>query len=136
MRDHTAKALQSARKLRREMTLPEVLLWRILRLRPQGLKFRKQHPIGQYVADFFCAEKGMIIEIDGRAHDMGDRPERDGRRDARLRQIGFEIVRMPAVEVLKDVSAAAATIVRLCVAAPPPSGASRLPPPPEGEDLL
>jgi very-short-patch-repair endonuclease len=126
MRDHTAKALQAARKLRKEMSLPEVLLWRILKQRPDGLKFRIQHPIGAYVADFYCAKRRVIIEIDGIAHDMGDRPERDALRDERLREAGFEILRIPAVEVLKNLTAAAGTIIGSCLAAPPP---------PEGEDF-
>jgi very-short-patch-repair endonuclease len=135
MRDHTERALRLARKLRREMSLPEVLLWRILRQRPHGLKFRKQHPVGAYVADFFCAERGVIIEVDGLAHDMGDRPERDQRRDAQLREVGLKIVCIPASEVLKNVSDMADLIVRSCLAAPPPSDALRLPPPPGGEDF-
>ena len=135
MRDLTGQALRAARKLRKEMSLPEVLLWRILKQRPAGLKFRKQHPLGDYVVDFFCAERRLIFEIDGIAHEMGDRPERDERRDERLSAAGFQIVRIPASELLKDVTSAAEAIVGFCLAAPPPSGASRLPPPPEGEDF-
>jgi very-short-patch-repair endonuclease len=135
MCDHTGKALRAARRLRKEMSLPEVLMWQILKQRPWGLKFRKQHPLGEFVLDFFCSERRVIIEIDGIAHDMVHRPERDQLRDARLREAGFEIVRIPASEVLQDVTAAAEMIVRSCQATPPPSAASRLPPPPGGEDL-
>ena len=116
------------------MSLPEVLLWQLLRQRPLGVKFRRQHPIGSFVADFFCAEVNVVIEIDGIAHDMGSRPERDEIRDAWLVQCGKRVVRIPAIEVLSDVQAVAESLVRLCLAAPPPSAASRLPPPPEGED--
>ena len=49
------RSVKLARKLRSEMSLPEVLLWRQLRLRPVGLKFRRQHPAGPYVLDFYCA---------------------------------------------------------------------------------
>lgn len=135
MRDHTTKALRSARRFRREMSLPEVLLWQSLRQRPLGVKFRRQHPIGSFVADFFCAEANVVIEIDGIAHGMGSRPERDEIRDDWLMQCGKQVVRIPATEVLSDVQSVAESLVNLCLAAPPPSGASHLPPPPAGEDF-
>jgi very-short-patch-repair endonuclease len=121
LQEHTSFALKSARKLRREMTLPEVLLWKRLKGQPMGVKFRKQHPIGNYVLDFFCAEKRIAVEVDGIAHDMGDRPERDAMRDAKLRSAGIEIVRISAFDVMRDVEAAADGIVRLCADRPPPS---------------
>lgn len=62
------------------MSLPEVLLWRILRQRQTGFRFRRQHPIGTWVLDFYCPEAKLGIEIDGISHDMGDGPERDARR--------------------------------------------------------
>jgi very-short-patch-repair endonuclease len=123
MEDHSSEALQNARRLRREMSLPEVLLWRQLRLRPLGLKFRRQHPIGNYVADFFCASARAVIEIDGIAHDMGDRADRDQARDTRLLQHGFVVLRIPASEVLKDCVAVADSLARACQAVPPPSAA-------------
>ena len=104
------------------MSLPEVLLWRLLRPRPHGVKFRRQHPIGDYVCDFFCAEQRLIVEIDGSVHDMGDRPERDIVREARLRKAGYDIVRIPAADVLRDAAGIADSLVRLCAAKPPPSG--------------
>jgi very-short-patch-repair endonuclease len=134
MQDHTPRALSAAKRLRTEMSLPEVLLWRLLRGRPMGVKFRNQHPIGAYVADFYCAKRRLIVEIDGIAHDMGNRPERDARRDEWLRKTGMEVVRISAKDVLRDPEAVAASLVALCAAAPPPSGAAHLPPPPEGED--
>ena len=65
----TKATVKLARKLRSEMSLPEVLLWRELRLRPGGYKFRRQHPAGPYVLDFYCAALGLAIEVDGMAHD-------------------------------------------------------------------
>jgi very-short-patch-repair endonuclease len=121
MEDHSSTALAAARRLRRTMSLPEVLLWNHLRGKPLGTKFRKQHPIGDYVVDFYCAEKRLAVEIDGIAHDMSDRPARDSQRDAWLRTQGIDILRLSAAEVLDDVSAAADAIVRYCVNVPPPS---------------
>jgi very-short-patch-repair endonuclease len=90
----------TARKLRREMTLPEVLLWEQLRAQKLGVKFRRQHPIGLYVADFCSMASKIVIEIDGEAHDRGTAPARDAARDAFLAAQGFEVVRVTAKDVL------------------------------------
>lgn len=103
--------IRRARKLRRKMSLPEVLLWNILRQRPNGLKFRHQHPIGGYVLDFYCLEHKCAIEIDGIAHDMGDRPERDAVRDDWLRRRRIKVVRIPAAHVLESAETVAQSIV-------------------------
>ncbi len=76
--------IYEARRARRDMSLPEVLLWQRLKGSPQGLRFRKQHPIGAYRADFYCAQSKLVIEVDGIAHDMGDRPAHDATRTATL----------------------------------------------------
>jgi very-short-patch-repair endonuclease len=96
------------------MSLPEVLLWRILRQRQAGFRFRRQHPIGVWVVDFYCPEAKLAIEIDGISHDMGDRPERDVRRDAWIAEQGIEVVRFPASTVLNDVIAVAESIAGIC----------------------
>jgi hypothetical protein len=59
-----------ARKLRKALSLPEGLLWRELRRKAGGVKFRNQHPVGPYVIDFYCAAAKLGFEIDGIAHDM------------------------------------------------------------------
>lgn len=89
------------------MSLPEILLWQILRRHPGGVKFRRQHPIGIYTLDFYCAEAKLAIEIDGIAHDMGERPAADKARDLWLKQKGIDILRLAAKDVLADASAAA-----------------------------
>jgi len=63
-----------ARQLRQQMSLPETLLWNLLRKAPDGVIFRRQHPVGPYVVDFYCAKAKVCFEIDGIVHDMGDRP--------------------------------------------------------------
>jgi very-short-patch-repair endonuclease len=84
------------------MSLPEILLWRELRQRPGGLKFRRQHPTGPYTLDFYCNDARLAIELDGEAHGRGDRPEKDAARDAWLAEAGIETIRIPAVEVMHD----------------------------------
>jgi very-short-patch-repair endonuclease len=91
-----------ARAQRRNPSLPEGLLWRELRGKAGGLKFRRQHPVGRYVLDFYCASAKCGFEIDGIAHDMGDRPGRDHARDAWLAEQGIRVVRIAAREVLNN----------------------------------
>ena len=95
-------AKENARKLRRSISLPEVLLWRELRKKPDGRQFRRQHPAGPYVLDFFCATSNLAVEVDGVAHSLGDRPERDVSRDDWLHAQGIQVMRIPAVDVLKN----------------------------------
>jgi very-short-patch-repair endonuclease len=71
----TDKAYKNARRMRRELSLPETLLW--VRLRGAELSVRRQHPIGAHILDFYCPGARLAIEVDGAAHDMGDKPERD-----------------------------------------------------------
>ena len=104
-------AVKLARTLRKNMTVPERLLWQRLRLRPDCYKFRRQHPIGPYVADFCCLSERFVIEVDGSAHDHVDRVKFDERRVAFLRQNGFRVLRVNASRVLADADDAAEAIV-------------------------
>jgi len=106
--------VDKARGLRRIMTPPEVRLWQILRTRPGGLRFRRQHPCGPYVLDFYCPSARLAIEVDGIAHDMGVNPARDVRRDAWLEASGIRVMRIGAVEVMMDLDAVVRMIVSGC----------------------
>src|SRR5438128_551938 len=78
--DRTARrnaAVSRARMLRRTPSLSEGLLWQILRMRPGGFKFRRQHPFERCTVDFYCAAAKLVVEIDGDAHSMGHRPTND-----------------------------------------------------------
>ncbi len=97
--------VRRARTLRSDMSLPEVLLWRELRKRPAGLKFRRQHPAGPYILDFFCASAGLAIEVDGEAHNRGEPPAKDASRDAWLALHHICTLRIPASAILTDLSA-------------------------------
>lgn len=121
-----------ARRQRRNLSLPEVMLWQRLRGSPGGLRFRRQHPVGPYVVDFYCAKGGLVIEVDGSGHDRGDRPARDARRDAYLAGNGYRIIRIAAARVLADVQAVADAIFAL--AANPLHRPADGPPPRAGED--
>lgn len=96
------------------MTLPEGLLWRVLRTRPEGFKFRRQHPLGSYVGDFYCPAGRLVIEVDGMGHSMGNRPYRDQARDTWLRVHGLKVLRIDASEVMKDLDAVVRQITSAC----------------------
>jgi len=123
-----------ARKLRRTMSLPEVLLWQQLRKRPEGLKFRRQQAASRYVTDFYCHSANLAIEIDGEAHSRGNAPEWDARRDGELSRQGVRMLRIPASEFLNNLEGVVQAIVIKAgegITPPPSSGWS---PSPEGED--
>ena len=110
----TPASMRNAKALRRAMTLPEVLLWRLLRRSPNGIKFRRQYAVGPYVADFYCPARKLVIEVDGFAHGTGTRGARDELRDQWLAGQGLEVMRLPAHEVLADVSAVADALLQYC----------------------
>jgi very-short-patch-repair endonuclease len=90
-------SVKQARSLRQTASSPERYLWRLLRGRGlEELKFRRQFPIGPYVADFVCLRHRLIVEVDGPFHD----PERDARRDAWLAAQGFRTLRFSTHEVV------------------------------------
>jgi len=90
----TANARKFARSLRREMTDGERLLWQRLRGEQLSVKFRRQHPVGSYVADFACLAPKLIVEVDGSQH--VDQQAYDARRDAYFKSLGFDVMRFPA----------------------------------------
>jgi very-short-patch-repair endonuclease len=123
-----------ARKLRREMSPAEKLLWWALKQHPGGNRFRKQCPQGPYSLDFACLAARLAIEVDGEAHDRGDRPERDARRDAYLRKCGFTVLRISAAEVFRNLEGVVLGIVEACRTRGPLHHASHGPPPRSGEE--
>ena len=103
-----------ARALRRDMTLPEGMLWQVLRTRPDGFKFRRQHPIGRYIVDFYCPAVRLVVEVDGAAHSMGANPARDENRDQWLRSQSFRVIRFAATDVMNDMAPVVAAILLAC----------------------
>ena len=106
--------VKRARKLRSEMSLPETMLWRELRKRPGGHKFRRQHPAGDFVLDFYCAKARLDIEVDGWVHDSPARAEQDRKRSNFLRSQGIATTRIPAQRVFEDLEAVVRRIVVIC----------------------
>ena len=105
-----AMTVQRARDLRRTMTDAERRLWSHLRSRQlQGYKFRRQHPLGPYVLDFFCEQEKLVVEVDGGQHAVD--AERDARRTRWLEAHGCRVLRFWNNEVLQDTDGVLATIV-------------------------
>jgi very-short-patch-repair endonuclease len=124
-----------ARKLRRAMTLPEVLLWQVLRGRPNGIKFRRQHPVGGYVADFACLSSRLLIEVDGEVHEHDSIARIDGLRQNDLESHGYAVLRIAARDVLNELDGVVRMIVAECSARTPLHQPAAGPPPRPGEDL-
>ncbi|RZB30047.1 MAG: hypothetical protein SRB1_02327 [Desulfobacteraceae bacterium Eth-SRB1] len=90
-----------AKKLRKNMTDAERLLWRHLRNRELGgYKFRRQRPVGSYIVDFVCLEKKLVIEVDGGRH--AGQMELDAKRSGYLKEKGYMVMRFWNNEVLKE----------------------------------
>lgn len=103
--------VQRARSLRRRMTPPEARLWIQLRRKAvEGWRFRRQHPIGPYVLDFYCDAAALAVEVDGQTHWLGDQPGRDRERDAWLALRGIRTLRLPARLIFEDLDTAMRTI--------------------------
>jgi very-short-patch-repair endonuclease len=123
---------QLAKNLRKRSTDVERLLWSRLRAgRLEGLKFRRQHPIGQYIADFVCLERKFIIELDGGQHSLPDNILKDKKRDAWLEKEGYTVVHFWDNEVLMNTSGVLETIREKLYRAPSPQS-----PPLDGGEVM
>jgi very-short-patch-repair endonuclease len=112
----TGSSMRNSRRLRSRMSLPEVLLWGHLKGTPAGIRFRRQYAVGSFVADFYCPQAKLVIEVDGAVHEQ--RTVKDTARDATLERFGVKVLRISAAEILKDSSAVADGLVRLCADGP------------------
>ena len=104
---------QRAKELRLEQTPAEKKLWRILHDRRLGdYKFRRQHPIGRFIVDFYCAEAGLIIEIDGDSH--ADQVDYDLERTKWLQDRDYHVIRFTNRDVKQNLGGVAEKILELC----------------------
>ena len=118
--------------MRRDMSLPEVLLWEELRGgRLDGFRFRRQHPIGPFVLDFYCPAWKLAIEVDGAAHDFPERAEQDERRMMWLNNQGINVLRFVAKEIL-DREELEGVLVAIRQTLAPSTAFGGPPPPPRG----
>ena len=89
-------------------TEAEKLLWEYLRANQLGVKFRRQHPLGDYIADFVCLEKHLVIELDGKSHE--ETAEHDSLRDETLALLGYKTIRFTNEELFGEIECVLATI--------------------------
>jgi very-short-patch-repair endonuclease len=102
----------TARALRKVMTLEEVILWQHLReLRPQGLHFRRQVPLGSFIVDFCCKRPRLVVEVDGGQHNLADHALKDEQRDRDLAALGYRVLRFWNSDVRQDPRSAIETIL-------------------------
>lgn len=98
------ETFRKARELRRMITPAERIVWYELRNRYlSGYKFRRQHPVREFIVDFFCPEKELVVEIDGGIHQQPEVRERDENRTAELERLGLTIIRFSNEEVMNDI---------------------------------
>ena len=98
---YNSKLLTFAKKNRSKGILCEVILWDLIKNRKfNGLKFDRQKVVGNYIVDFICIDTGVVIEIDGHSHN--DKQEEDHKRDEYMKGLGLEIIRIQAVDILKN----------------------------------
>lgn len=101
MREQQWRSKPHTKPLRQNMTKAEIVLWSKLKSRQlNGHKFRRQHPIDDYVTDFACINAKLVIEIDGSIHQSDDAIERDGMRTETLRALGWVVIRFSNEDVL------------------------------------
>lgn len=111
--------IAKARKLRKDLSLPEVLLWQQLRQRPGGHKFQRQHPAGPYILDFACIASRIAIEIDGEVHGASGASAHDEARDEWLVNQGYRVLRIAARDVLQNMAGVVTLVTSYCTSAQP-----------------
>ena len=117
-RKNTRELQEAARGLRKEMTEAERVLWQALRgRRMAGLRFRRQHPVGRFVLDFYCPAAKLCVEVDGDIHHGAE--ERDEARSEVLRAGGYRVIRFRNDEVLTALPSVLARIEASITEAPP-----------------
>lgn len=101
IRGTTPEIEQAARKLRNNLTPAEALLWSALRNKQlKGLRFRCQHPVGNFILDFYCPAYKLVVEVDGKIHDH--QIEYDAARSAQLAEYGYKVLRFRNEQVMND----------------------------------
>jgi very-short-patch-repair endonuclease len=102
---------QKARMLRKHQTEAEKFLWARLRGNQlQGFRFKRQHPISFYIADFYCHKAKLVIELDGQYHTANNQRTYDGNRDELMSGFGLKVLRFTDEEVMENIDSVVETI--------------------------
>lgn len=117
IRGSTPEIEQAARKLRKNLTPAEALLWTALRNKQlEGLRFRCQHPVGNFILDFYCPSCKLVVEVDGKIHNK--QTEYDDARTAKLAEYGYKVLRFSNEQVINDLPKVLAEIRRVAFSSP------------------
>ncbi len=131
MREGEWRTKGHAKRLRSEMTEAEIVLWTFLRgRRLDGFKFRRQHPIGSYIADFACVSEKLIVEVDGATHWTEEQVAYNQRRTEVLEREGWRVLRVTNSDVFENLDGVWLAIAHRL----PPPAAAPPPPPQAGEE--
>jgi very-short-patch-repair endonuclease len=107
--------MDRAKQLRRRMTEAEKIVWEIVRENSiLGLKFRRQHPINNYIADFYCHKIKLVVEIDGETHNQESAKLYDEHRTNVMNSFGIEVIRFNNKVILSNISFVRKTIEKKC----------------------
>ena len=107
---------ENARNNRKIATKAEEMMWQALRgKKVNGLKFRRQHPISTFIADFYCHEKQVVIEVDGEYHFQNDQPQYDAWRTEILEDLGVKVIRFSNQEVEDDIVSVISILKKMLV---------------------
>ncbi len=113
------KLYEYGRILRQRQTEAEEKLWHLIRNRKlNGLKFRRQHPLEKYIADFYCHEKRLVIELDGGIHRSQMQQEIDDERTSVLNRLGITVLRFKNEEVINNSKAVTDRIIKVAESLP------------------
>lgn len=123
MRDSERKSRLHASRLRQNMTEAEVILWTFIRRRATGWRFRRQHPIGPYIADFTCVPAKLVVEVDGATHGSENRAY-DEQRTRFMEARGWRVIRVSNLNIYENLDGVWRTIVDAL--GPPPAPIPRL----------
>ena len=94
---------ENAKELRKNMTNAEKTLWNYLKTKPNGFKFRRQHPLGIYIADFYCHKLKLVIELDGSIHDKEEVKMNDEERQKLIEEDGLIVIRFKNSEIMNNI---------------------------------
>ncbi len=99
----TKLIFQRAEELRKNPTHTEMIVWQYLKAKQLGVRFKRQHPISMYIADFYSHELKLVIEVDGSIHNVKDVVENDIIREEAIVSLGIKIVRITNAEIRTDI---------------------------------
>lgn len=108
--DRVAILKENARKNRLVLTDAEMVLWEYLRRNALGVRFRRQFIIGDFIADFACIEKRLVVEVDGLYHLTDEQIEEDRKRTYHISQLGYRVIRFTNEEIMTDINKVVAII--------------------------